>query len=107
MKSLELLSTKRRLKRIAPLQFGKLLALIYGILSIIIFIPLSLVMSRGGSPFPMVGPLPFGIGFVFVLPFIYAAVGFVLGVLGAAIYNVVAKWIGGIVVEVEWDREEG
>jgi hypothetical protein len=55
----------------------------------------------------MVGPLPFGIGFVFVLPFIYAAVGFVLGVLGAAIYNVVAKWIGGIVVEVEWDREEG
>jgi len=34
-------------------------------------------------------------------------VGFVFGVIAAAIYNIVAKWVGGIVIEVEWDRDQG
>nr|MBA3273122.1 DUF3566 domain-containing protein [Chthoniobacterales bacterium] len=32
---------------------------------------------------------------------IYGIMGFVLGALSAALYNVIAKWIGGIEVEVE------
>jgi hypothetical protein len=27
--------------------------------------------------------------------------GFILGVIGAAVYNLVARWIGGIELEVE------
>jgi Transmembrane domain of unknown function (DUF3566) len=36
-----------------------------------------------------------------LMPVIYGAMGFVLGLIGAAIYNLVARWIGGIEVEVE------
>ena len=45
--------------------------------------------------------MAFGFGFAIAAPFLYAAMGFVFGALGASIYNVVAKWIGGIEVEVE------
>jgi len=59
----------RRIKRIAPLQAGKM------------------------------GGLMIGMG-VF-MPIIYGAMGFIFGVIGAALYNLVARWIGGIEVEVE------
>ena len=47
------------------------------------------------------GMMIFGTGFAILAPFLYAAMGFVFGAIGAFIYNLVAKWIGGIEVEVE------
>ncbi len=41
------------------------------------------------------------IGFGVLMPVIYGVMGFVFGVIGAAIYNLIAGWIGGIEVEVE------
>jgi hypothetical protein len=41
------------------------------------------------------------LGFGIFIPIIYGVMGFVLGIVTAAIYNVVASWIGGIEVEVE------
>lgn len=41
------------------------------------------------------------IGFGILMPVIYGVMGFVFGVIGAAIYNLIARWIGGIEVEVE------
>jgi hypothetical protein len=41
----------------------------------------------------------FGMGLF--MPVIYGVMGFIFGVIGAAIYNLVAGWIGGIEVEVE------
>ncbi|MEO6847586.1 MAG: hypothetical protein ABI254_10010, partial [Chthoniobacterales bacterium] len=35
------------------------------------------------------------------LPIIYGAMGFICGVIGAWVYNLVAKFVGGIQVEVE------
>jgi len=97
------LSVKRRIKRIAPLQLGKMLAILYGIMGLI-FIPFFLLMSAMASQMPAqqrVGMLAFGFGFAVSAPLMYAAMGFVFGALGAVIYNLVAKWIGGIEVEVE------
>jgi len=97
------LPTTRRIKRIAPLQLGKMLAILYGIMGLI-FIPFFLVMSAFASQMPSpqrVGFLALGAGFALFVPVIYAAMGFVFGALGALIYNVVAKWVGGIEVEVE------
>jgi len=95
--------TIRRIKSIAPLQLGKMLAILYGIMGLL-FIPFFLLMSLASAQMPAqqrVGMLAFGVGFAFAMPFIYAGMGFVCGALGALIYNVVAKWIGGIEVEVE------
>jgi hypothetical protein len=36
-----------------------------------------------------------------MMPFFYAAMGFVAGVVSAWVYNLIAGWIGGIEVDVE------
>ena len=41
-----------------------------------------------------------GVGCVLAAPFLYAAMGFIIGVIGAAIDDVIARRIGGIEVEV-------
>ena len=97
------LTTKRRIKRIAPLQLGKMLAILYGIMGLI-FLPFFFIMTLIASQLPeqqRVGVLALGAGFAIFVPIIYAAMGFIFGALGALIYNLVAKWIGGIEVEVE------
>jgi hypothetical protein len=97
------LATKRRIKRFSPLQLGKMLAVLYGLMGLI-FLPFFLIASLVSSHLPAhqrVGVMALGIGFAVCFPFIYAAMGFVFGVIGAWIYNIVARWIGGIEVEVE------
>jgi hypothetical protein len=42
-----------------------------------------------------------GAGAALFAPILYAVMGFIIGVIGAFIYNLVAKWVGGIEVEVE------
>ena len=41
----------------------------------------------------------FGMGIL--MPVIYGVMGFIGGIIGAAVYNLVASWIGGIELEVE------
>jgi hypothetical protein len=36
-----------------------------------------------------------------LMPVIYGVMGFIGGVISAAVYNLVARWIGGIELEVE------
>lgn len=95
--------TKRRIKRFAPLQLGMMLGVVYGLLGLLI-IPVFLVMSAMAAHFPAqqrVGIFALGAGFAIFVPIIYAAMGFIVGVIGALVYNLVAMWIGGIEVEVE------
>ncbi|MBS0630909.1 MAG: hypothetical protein JSS11_03275 [Verrucomicrobia bacterium] len=97
------LPTKRRIKRFAPLQLGLMLAVLYGLCGLI-FAPIFVVVSTlglKGTGQPATGLMAAGLGVIVLLPVIYAAVGFVGGLLGALIYNMVARWVGGIEVEVE------
>jgi hypothetical protein len=97
------LTTKRRIKRIAPLQLGKMLAVLYGIMGLLAM-PFFLLVSLFASQAPQqqrIGVMGLGIGFAILVPLIYAVMGFVSGAIGALIYNLVASWIGGIEVEVE------
>ncbi len=43
----------------------------------------------------------FGIGSIILVPIFYGIMGFVIGVLVAWFYNLIAGWIGGIEVEVK------
>ena len=97
-----------KLKRIAPLQAGKMLAVFYGLLSLV-FVPFMMlfmfVASLAARQAEHPAPLPFmfgmGMGFVIFLPLVYAGMGFIFGALGAWIYNLVAKWIGGFELDFE------
>jgi hypothetical protein len=70
----------------------------------LIFVPLFLVMSFVAPKLPpqhRAGMMVFGVGFALFMPVLYAVMGFVSGVIGAGIYNLVAKWMGGIEVDIE------
>ena len=97
-----------KLKRIAPLQAGKILGVFYGLLSLL-FVPFVLFFMAVGSlasrhqanssPFPLMFGM--GIGFMIFLPVVYAIMGFIFGALSAWIYNLLAKWLGGFELEFE------
>jgi hypothetical protein len=89
---------KKQLTYIAPLRAGIVLAILYGILSLIM-VPFFLIAVLLGGKTGGAGPAIFGLGFAIVLPIVYAAAGFVGGIIMAALYNLVARWTGGFEFE--------
>jgi hypothetical protein len=83
------MTTIYRVTRIAPLQAGKIAAVLYGILGVAT-VPFVLLAGAGGGshPLPLSAPLLF-------IP-LYAVAGFVMTVSMAWLYNVVAERIGGV-----------
>ncbi len=55
--------------------------------------------SAAGPPAAIMAGMMLGFGIF--MPVIYGVMGFIGGIIGAAIYNLTARWIGGIGVEVE------
>lgn len=103
---------KRRLKRIEPIQAGKVLGVLYAAMGLI-FIPFVVLagvagafaqhaqqaQNVGGPPAALMTGIMLGFGIF--MPVIYGVMGFIFGIIMAAIYNLTARWIGGIEVEVE------
>jgi hypothetical protein len=87
----------KQLTRIAPWQAGKLFALIYFVVSIFFAIPFALFSSSipGNAPGPHLSPALF-----IVMPFIYAIFGLVFIPLGCWIYNLAARFVGGLEISV-------
>lgn len=89
---------KKQLTYITPLRAGIVLGVLYGLLGLV-FVPFFLLMtvfaSRAGAPAVFGGAF-----FAILFPVIYAIAGFIGGVICAAIYNLVAKWTGGLEFEV-------
>ena len=97
----------RRLKRIGPLKFGLVAGVVQELVSLI-FIPFFLIsfVIAAATPHSNSQEMPvLGMGLAVimcvVMPFFYAAFGFLFGALAALIYNLVARWTGGIEFEVE------
>ena len=91
---------KKRLTRIAPLKAGIVLGILYGLFSLIIvpfFVLIMLASAKTGNPTPAFMSL----GFAVVLPVMYAFLGFIGGVIMAALYNLIASWTGGLEFEVK------
>jgi hypothetical protein len=88
---------KKRLTRVSPLQCGIVFGIFYGLMALI-FVPFFLfaaAMRHGTASQVAVGG-----AFLVFLPILYGALGFVGGVIAAALYNLIAKWTGGLEFEV-------
>jgi|SRR5271156_5974449 hypothetical protein len=90
-------------KSVGVLSVAKIMGLIYACLGLIL-IPFFLLMGlmgtlAGKQQSPFAGMI--GLVFAFLAPIIYGVMGFIAGAIGAALYNLFAKWIGGIEVQVE------
>lgn len=55
--------------------------------------------TSGQPPMVLAGAMMFGFGIM--MPVMYGVFGFIFGVISAAVYNLIARWIGGFEVEVE------
>jgi hypothetical protein len=95
--------TKFVLRRIGPLSFAKISGLLYALGGLIAGAFVSLfslagaaTSNFGGSWF---GPV-FGVAAIILLPVLYGAMGFVGGLIGAAVFNVLVDIVGGIEIEV-------
>jgi len=91
---------KKNLTRIAPLRAGIVLGILYGIFSLIL-VPFFLIFALLSAKTGTAAPAFMGMGFAIVLPVIYAIFGFIGGVIGAALYNLIAGWTGGLEFEVK------
>jgi hypothetical protein len=86
----------RRIIRFSVVQAAKMFGVLYAIMGLL-FMPFFFVMAKFA---PAGQGVPFGIGFALFLPVLYGCLGFVFTAVAAALYNLVAGWIGGIEVEV-------
>jgi hypothetical protein len=84
----------QRVVRIAPLQAGKVSAILYGMISLF-FVPFLMLpgfLGAKNAP-PVWVPLLF-------IP-LYVIAGFLISVLMAWLYNLIAGWVGGIEITLQ------
>jgi hypothetical protein len=97
----------RTLKRIEPMQFGKISGVLNFLLSLFfvpfcLFFPILATLSPepvGNSP--RIAIVVMSLAFALFLPLMYAVMGFLIGVTTAWIYNLVARRIGGLEFETD------
>ena len=96
----------RVVKRFEPISVMRMAAICYAVLGVfegvlfsIFFATIPFANKTGVAPPRFLGPL-FGIFSIFVFPFLFAAMGAIAGGFSAVIYNVSAKYVGGIEIEV-------
>ena len=99
----------RRLRSIAPVQAGKVLGVLYGGVGLI-FVPFFVIAGiagafagQGQETSSAAGAFAAGmmLFMAILFPVIYAVFGFIGGVVGAWLYNLIARWVGGIEFEVD------
>jgi hypothetical protein len=90
-------------KSVGVMSFAKMMGAIYGALGLL-FVPVLLIAGVAGM---MTGERAgaFGGAAVIVMavlfPILYGVMGFIAGAIGALLYNLFAKWTGGIELQLQ------
>jgi hypothetical protein len=89
-------------KNIGVMSLGKLMGIVYGVLGLL-FMPffliaggLAMFQANEGHKMAAVGSLVIAVLF----PVLYGAVGFIGGIIGAFVYNLASRYVGGIQIEL-------
>jgi hypothetical protein len=97
----------RRIKKFDPLSVMKISAICYSALGLVEGVIFSVMFSiipiagHDGQRMPRFFGVLFGGFSIILFPALFAAIGAIGGGLMAALYNVAARYVGGIAVEVE------
>ena len=97
----------KRVQKIGPVSLAKVLGALYALLGFIFgFVPLLVTLLVGPpAEFPTEQ-----VGFIYAAPVLlaifYGLIGAVSGFLGGLLYNLIAKWVGGVEVELEKYEEK-
>ena len=92
-----------QIKKFGVLQTAKIAAVMYFAISLIFVIPFGLIAFISGATGGREGVAGafFGGVFIIFMPIIYAVMGFVFVALGCLFYNFIARYVGGIEIEIE------
>lgn len=95
------------IRRVGVLSVAKIAGVLYALMGLIIgaFISLfalvgSMAAMGGGNDEAIIGVF-FGVGAVVIMPIFYGVLGGIFASISAALYNLVAGFLGGIEVEIE------
>ncbi len=97
----------RKIKKFEPLSVMRISAICYGAIgllegAIVSFVFLLSTATHTANPgMPRWASLAFGGFAILFFPVLLGVIGAIMGGLGAVIYNVSARYVGGIAVEVE------
>lgn len=80
---------KKQITHISPFQTAKVFAVLYFLMSIPLLGFMAIMFSFSPAPHP-------GLGMLIIFPFAYLIFGFIFTAIGALVYNIAAKWVGGI-----------
>jgi hypothetical protein len=94
------MNMRKQLIRVAPRQTAKVMAVLWFLFTLPFVLLMSLVFMKAHGPKPPVG-------FVLLMPVFYAVFGYIFTLIGAWLYNVVAKRVGGIEFTTEEVAETG
>jgi len=98
-----------RIRSVGVLSVAKISGLIhaaFGLLFVPIFLLMGLSLSiagtqGGGQKLPTFFGPAFAVIMSIFMPIFYGIMGFLIGAVGALLYNLIATWVGGIEMEVE------
>ena len=89
----------KKISRMGVLSCAKVCGIVYAIFGLVF----GLIITGIALAVPASANVPsgflagvFGIGSVIVLPLLYGVLGFIGGIIFAAVYNLAAKWTGGM-----------
>jgi len=91
------------IKSVGVLSVAKIMGAIYGVMGIIAMpfvLLIGMLSSLAGDRNSQLGAVG-TVAMAIVLPVFYGLLGFIMGALMAFLYNLMARWMGGIQIQVE------
>ncbi len=90
----------QEIKKFDVFSVSKVFAIIFAIIGLIAGLFFAVFSIAAGAIVDFGGfGASFGVLGIIIFPIIYGVMGFVMGAIGALIYNLVAAWIGGVEIE--------
>jgi hypothetical protein len=90
------------IRRVGVLSLGKIYSLLLLVVGFLEGVAIAITTATGSvvsdSSYPF---MQLGYAAIIVMPILYAILGFIVGCIGALLYNAFAKMVGGVDVELE------
>jgi hypothetical protein len=91
--------------RIGPLSLAKIAGVLYAAIGLVVGAIVALVavagLAGGAEAGSAVLGSALGLGAIVLLPILYGGLGFVVTLIGAALFNLAAGFVGGVEIDVK------